>query len=127
MYTSGLSLGKVAAIFGVSRQSMWDVLRRRLPLRDRLEALPRKPATVIRLKRLASLRRYRARAKRITTQQIRDVFSRDRVCRKCGGPGKDVDHVIPVHRGGQTELSNLQLLCRACHRLKSGADLRKEV
>lgn len=33
LYQSGLSLQKVAETFGVSRQSMWDLLRRRIELR----------------------------------------------------------------------------------------------
>ena len=127
MYESGLSLGKVAIQFAVSRQSMWDVLRRRTTLRDRIAALPRKPPTTVRLKRLKALRRYRARAKRITRAQILTVMERDKVCRVCAKPGTDIDHILEVSRGGQTELFNLQLLCRTCHRQKSGKALRKGV
>ena len=34
MYESGLSLQKIGDYFGVSRQSMWDLLKRRIELRD---------------------------------------------------------------------------------------------
>jgi hypothetical protein len=31
----------------------------------------------------------------------------------CGGPGEEVDHIA----GPSTELTNLRLLCRSCHRV----------
>jgi 5-methylcytosine-specific restriction endonuclease McrA len=124
LYEQGHSIGKIAALFKVSRQGMWDVLRRRTQMRDRIAALPRKEPTAIRNKRLKALRRYRSRAARISRPQIRVVLERDKVCRTCGNAAKDIDHIIPVSRGGQTELSNLQLLCRPCHHQKSRQDRR---
>jgi 5-methylcytosine-specific restriction endonuclease McrA len=126
LYAQGHSLGMIAKQFNVSRQSRWDVLRRRMKLRDRIDALPRKEPNAIRRKRLAALRRYRSRANRITREQILEVRKRDQVCCHCGGMGTDIDHIIQVSKGGQTELSNLQLLCRPCHHNKSRQD-RKEV
>jgi 5-methylcytosine-specific restriction endonuclease McrA len=122
LYEAGESTGQVAARYGVSRQSMWDVLRRRTQMRDRIEALPRKEPTALREKRLASLRRYRSRAARITRAQIDAVKERDGTCRMCGGAGTDVDHILPVAQGGQTDMENLQLLCNPCHIQKSRAD-----
>ena|SRR6185312_12441388 len=126
LYEQGHSIGKIAALFKVSRQSMWDVLRRRTTMRERVAALPRKSPTAIRKKRLKALRRYRAKAARITRPQIRAVMERDKVCRMCSGPATDIDHIIPVSRGGQTEMENLQLLCRPCHHQKSRLDRRAE-
>jgi len=47
-------------------------------------------------------------------------------CQYCGvgndehaDPEYHVDHVFPVSRGGKTELSNLQLLCKSCNLTKS--------
>lgn len=34
-----------------------------------------------------------------------------------------IDHLIPRHRGGLSVRSNLQLLCRICHKRKSAAEL----
>ena len=61
------------------------------------------------------------------TKKLRlQVLERDNfTCQFCGrSPQKDgvsleVDHIIPVSRGGRTELSNLQTLCQDCNRGKS--------
>lgn len=36
--------------------------------------------------------------------------------------GEEVDHVIPLARGGADDESNFQTLCRPCHRVKSVND-----
>lgn len=51
-------------------------------------------------------------------------------CEKCSvaldwnAPSKtwEIDHVVPVYRGGRTKLSNLQLLCSGCHREKTALE-----
>ena len=46
-------------------------------------------------------------------------------CRRAGALA--VDHIVPVHRGGeQYELTNLQTLCRRCHLLKHRGERRRE-
>jgi 5-methylcytosine-specific restriction endonuclease McrA len=131
-YERGESCGAIAKDYGVSRQSMWDVLRRRTQMRDRIAALPRvEDRSKIQAKRKAALERYRSRAERITAAQIRTVRERDKVCLICGDQGTDIDHIKPVRAGGQTTLENLQLLCEPCHIDKSRQDWqrhpRKEV
>lgn len=121
-YESGLSIQKIAKAMGVSRQSMWDILRRRTTMRDRLEALPRKEPTAIRQKRDATRKRYRLRAARITAAQMREVRARDESCLRCGAAGTDFDHILAVSLGGQTTMDNLQLLCHPCHIQKSKTD-----
>ena len=38
---------------------------------------------------------------------------------KCGsGENLEIDHVVPLARGGSNRLENLQLLCRDCNRRK---------
>ena len=34
----------------------------------------------------------------------------------------DADHILPLHLGGKTEGTNLQLLCKPCHRRKSATE-----
>jgi 5-methylcytosine-specific restriction endonuclease McrA len=54
------------------------------------------------------------------------VFSRDNSrCRRCGatpqshGVSLHVDHIVPVSKGGKTEMNNLQTLCEDCNLGKS--------
>jgi len=46
------------------------------------------------------------------------------LCVRCGGTGTHVDHVVPVSKGGGWELGNLQLLCPACHSVKTRMERR---
>lgn len=53
-----------------------------------------------------------------------EVFKRDNYkCTECGAIPNDmpleIDHIIPVSRGGTDEIANLQTLCRICNREKS--------
>lgn len=54
-----------------------------------------------------------------------DVFKRDNFkCSICGMSAKDgvklqVDHIIPISKGGKTEIENLQTLCSRCNIGKS--------
>jgi len=59
------------------------------------------------------------------------VFERGNcMCQSClspldwNAPPKvwQVDHVIPMYRGGKTKISNLQVLCEACHNIKSAPE-----
>jgi len=52
-----------------------------------------------------------------------DVFRRDKfVCQYCGACGPnvelEVDHIIPISRGGTDEMSNLKTTCFDCNRGK---------
>jgi 5-methylcytosine-specific restriction endonuclease McrA len=49
---------------------------------------------------------------------IRDGYA----CRRCGRVSATelvVDHIIPLHLGGQESDENRQVLCRVCHDAKS--------
>ena len=52
------------------------------------------------------------------------VLRRDHhTCRQCGARQEDgvhleVDHIVPVARGGTNDPYNLQTLCRACNQTK---------
>lgn len=40
-------------------------------------------------------------------------------CAKCGSTiGIEIDHIVPIMRGGDNDLSNLQFLCRKCNSKK---------
>lgn len=58
------------------------------------------------------------------TQRWRDLrdwyIKHHPVCALCGGIAEMVDHVMPIQRGGDAlSESNLQSLCRSCHRFKT--------
>lgn len=53
-----------------------------------------------------------------------EIFKRDNYrCLECGVTNEQrelqIDHIIPISRGGSDELSNLQTLCTVCNLLKS--------
>lgn len=52
------------------------------------------------------------------------VLNAEPVCRACGRPAEEVDHIIPQVLGGVNEFDNLQPLCRSCHEAKSAAERR---
>lgn len=69
---------------------------------------PRPARTATRHTGNASYRRLRAQ-----------VLDRDHhTCVYCGRPAGEVDHVIPVARGGTNTTHNLVAACRACNRRK---------
>lgn len=35
----------------------------------------------------------------------------------------DVDHIIPIYKGGTDTDDNVQVLCRTCHKIKTRADM----
>ncbi|QCX75702.1 HNH endonuclease [Streptomyces sp. YIM 121038] len=50
---------------------------------------------------------------------VRDGFA----CVSCGArEGLEVDHIIPVARGGTSTLDNAQTVCRGCHQAKTAQD-----
>lgn len=70
------------------------------------------------------------RSKMSSSLRVR-VLERDNYrCRICGASSDivelEVDHIIPVSKGGKTELSNLQTLCRDCNRGKSTRILKQK-
>lgn len=69
--------------------------------------------------------------KKVTTSMRFEVFKRDDYrCQICGASSsKDqnvtlhLDHIIPVSKGGETVVSNLQTLCSHCNLGKSDKDM----
>ena len=65
-------------------------------------------------------RRKKERAK-VTPKLRYQVLQRDHFrCVRCGASASDgvrlhVDHIIPISRGGKTEMRNLQTLCETCN------------
>ena len=66
----------------------------------------------------------------LMTPKLRfEVLKRDGYrCRVCGrsrseGAQLEVDHIVPVSKGGKTIMSNLQTLCRECNRGKAARSM----
>ncbi len=52
------------------------------------------------------------------------VLVEEPVCQICGcKPSVEVDHIVPLCKGGTDERSNLQGVCLACHEEKTRIDL----
>ena len=63
----------------------------------------------------------RAANRRVPDSLRAAVLTRDGGrCRRCRRSiNLEMDHIVPVSKGGKTEESNLQTLCRRCNRAKS--------
>ncbi len=75
--------------------------------------------------RVAPTERIRGR----TLQRIRGrIMQGQPLCRMCEAkgfvtPGAEMDHIVPLFKGGGNDDDNLQMLCVECHRKKSADDL----
>ena len=64
-----------------------------------------------------------AKREHIPARLRHEVFKRDNYrCRECGATNKEttleIDHIVPVSKGGTNNINNLQTLCKACNRAK---------
>jgi hypothetical protein len=112
LYDSGLSLARVADYFGVSRQSMWDLLRRRTTMRPR--------------ERVGAQNQfYRGgprdddKAQNIVEKAVkRGRVQRPDVCEACGvrpEPFKDGRAAIQAHHDDYNRPLDVRWLCQPCH------------
>lgn len=71
---------------------------------------------------------HNLRRKQLTTGAARTVRARINrlawhLCATCSQPYAprqlEVDHIVPLHSGGQDHVGNLQILCVTCHRRKT--------
>jgi len=76
-----------------------------------------------------TLRRYHSKNQRklMTPSLRRKIAERDGYrCQRCGkympdGVGLQIDHIVPVSKGGKTVPSNLQVLCSRCNGQKGSS------
>jgi 5-methylcytosine-specific restriction protein A len=45
-------------------------------------------------------------------------------CQVCGAPATEVDHIIPLSRGGTSRTNNLQAICTECNKQKNYRERR---
>lgn len=59
------------------------------------------------------------------------IIRRDKgLCQECQRNGRlseatQIDHITPLHRGGQDNDANLEALCKGCHDAKTAAEMRE--
>lgn len=70
--------------------------------------------------------RLRAAEGKHTAVELKALMVRQRgKCACCEGslkPGYDVDHIVPLAKGGSNYITNIQLLCPPCNRSKGAKD-----
>lgn len=125
MYESGLSLQKIGEYFGVSRQSMWDLLRRRIELRDNKKYV--EDNNFYRGDSLAD-----GKAQNILEYAIRKgKIKRLSKCERCGDTGvfKDGRTKIQAHHCDYNKPLDIIWLCQKCHHEwhKNNKAIEKEV
>jgi len=111
LYEKGMSCGQVAGYFNVSRQAMWDLLKRRTTLR------PQKKVG-------AENHFYRGGAKaddhaqNMVEYAVKSgVLVPSRSCEKCGNTGifKDGRSKIQAHHADYNKPLDVEWLCQKCH------------
>jgi 5-methylcytosine-specific restriction endonuclease McrA len=95
---------------------------------DRVKDAAKKYRSKHKTTRQAGLRNYRAKKNNNggthTAQDIQLLYKQQKgkcyYCSKKVGERYDVDHVIPVSRGGRNDISNLVIACKPCNQSKGG-------
>lgn len=110
-YESGMSLGDLAHIYGVTRQAMWDLLRRRITLRDNLRF--KEENHFYRGGKRADERAHNLVDKAIQSGRLVNPG----VCETCGGTGQFADGrtAIQAHHDDYNEPLSVRWLCQRCH------------
>lgn len=97
------------------------------------EAVNKKRLELVRLKKRVQWQRKaldlvkssrRSERREIPDELVKFILERDEVCRSCGSDvDLQLDHIIPVSRGGNDSEENLRLLCGTCNRRRGALTL----
>jgi 5-methylcytosine-specific restriction endonuclease McrA len=49
----------------------------------------------------------------------------DHTCQYCGQPGDQIDHIIPISKGGEDHETNMCVSCATCNASKKNQDAQK--
>jgi 5-methylcytosine-specific restriction endonuclease McrA len=96
--------------------------------RDRDKAwrsLPRSRAIKTEIQRKRRARKF-GFDEHYTADDVKQIYAGQRgrcaYCRVCLGDGYEVDHIVPLARGGADNRRNIQLVCAPCNRRKQAKD-----
>ena len=115
---------KAAEAERLKKQQEQRELKRKQDAKRRQREKAKEQARIEKEKAMSEQKRYIAAQRRLMTDSLRyDVMHRDGFqCVLCGAsPSKDpnivlhVDHIVPLAKGGKTEMSNLRTLCERCN------------
>lgn len=99
-------------------------IARKIAAEKRQKEKEKEQARIEKEKAMSEQKRYIAAQRRLMTDSLRyDVMHRDGFrCVLCGASPKNdpnivlhVDHIVPLAKGGKTEMSNLRTLCERCN------------
>src|SRR5438477_447258 len=106
MYESGLSLQDIGRIIGVTRQSVWDVLKRR-----GIQLRPQKRfGQDNTFHRGGKTNGKREARQAMQTATDRGIIKRGTVCEQCGTGG-----IIEGHHDDYNKPLTVRWLCKSCH------------
>jgi predicted DNA-binding protein YlxM (UPF0122 family) len=111
LYQKGFSIGKISEYFNVSRQAMWDLLRRRTKMRTNLRY--GKENHFYRGGTLAD-----DKAVNLLEEALeRGIVIRQNTCSKCGYTGKCKDgrNKVQAHHPDYNKPLDVTWLCQRCH------------
>ncbi len=124
MYDSGLSLQPIADYFGVSRQAMWDLLRRRTVMRSQ-----KKYGKDNHFYR-GGVKSDDAAQNLLETALKQGVVIRQDNCEECGSGGtmRDGRTTIQAHHDDYNKPLEVRWLCQKCHHAwhKKNLPIKKE-
>lgn len=111
MYEAGLSLAPIAEYFGVSRQAMWDLVRRRTKMRSQ-----KRYGKENHFYRGGSVADDAAQ-NILETALSQGVVERKDSCEECGASGKMKDgrSVVQAHHDDYNKPLEVRWLCQKCH------------
>jgi 5-methylcytosine-specific restriction endonuclease McrA len=59
-------------------------------------------------------------------QMRQSILKRDdHTCAYCGQPGNQIDHIIPISKGGEDHETNMVTACATCNASKKNQDAQK--
>jgi predicted DNA-binding protein YlxM (UPF0122 family) len=115
LYKQGFSLGEIAPIYGVTRQSMHDLLKRRTTLRQRERYGVENH--FYRYGRTDEQEMRQRAVQHVVEKAIKKGILRPKKCEECGRNGRmrDGRREVQAHHDDYTKPLKVRWLCQPCH------------